>query len=361
VAWSIKLFSLGGTAVRVHLTFFLLVAWIGAMEWQRGTAADAINGVSFILVLFACVVLHEFGHIWAARRYGIRTPDVTLLPIGGVASMERMPEKPSQEIAVALAGPAVNLVIAVVLFTLLGVSFDLGHMTVESVGASFWVQVAIANMVLLAFNLIPAFPMDGGRVLRALLASWLGFARGTAVAARIGQVLAVGLAVLGFMEANPFLVLIAAFIFMAAAGEAGYVRMHELARGRTAGEAMVTPFQSVGAMASVADAAAVFAHSTQGELPVVDGLGHLRGFIARKAVADAVSAGGGEAPALSLIAGEAPAVAVPIGAPLEAVLASIRNAPGGAVGVLDGAGRLAGYIVPASLKQLAALARGQSG
>ena len=110
--WSFKLFDVAGTAVRVHFTFFLLLAWIGAAHWARGGPAEAIDGIVFILLLFACVVLHEFGHIFAARRYGIRTPDVTLLPIGGVASLERMPEKPSQEIVVALAGPAVNLVIA---------------------------------------------------------------------------------------------------------------------------------------------------------------------------------------------------------------------------------------------------------
>ncbi len=179
MGWSIKLFTLGGTAVRMHLTFLLLVAWIAAMQWMHGTAQDAVYGVLFILVLFGCVVLHEFGHIWAARRYGIHTPDVTLLPIGGVASMERMPEKPAQEIAVALAGPAVNLAIALVLIAVLGLHFSTSDMTLEGLQSSFWAQVAAANVVLLVFNLVPAFPMDGGRVLRAGLAMWLGFGRAT--------------------------------------------------------------------------------------------------------------------------------------------------------------------------------------
>ena len=181
MSWSINLFTLGGTAVRMHLTFLLLLAWIAATEWQRGGPQNAAHGVLFILVLFACVVLHEFGHIWAARRYGIRTADVTLLPIGGVASMERMPEKPSQEIAVAIAGPAVNAAIAFVLLVLLRL-----HATPLSFGAfqeSFLAQVAAANVVLLVFNLIPAFPMDGGRVLRAVLAIWLGYGPATQVAA----------------------------------------------------------------------------------------------------------------------------------------------------------------------------------
>src|SRR4029079_16783492 len=177
MSWSIKLFTVGGNAVRMHLTFLLLVAWIAIMEWRQGTPQDAARGVLFILVLFTCVVLHEFGHIWAARRYGIRTPDVTLLPIGGVASMERMPEKPSQEIAVALAGPAVNAAIAFVLLAVLWL--DATPLSFGAFQESFLAQVAAANVVLLIFNLIPAFPMDGGRVLRAVLAIWLGYGPAT--------------------------------------------------------------------------------------------------------------------------------------------------------------------------------------
>src|SRR5882672_12746816 len=173
MGWSIKLFDVGGTAVRIHVTFFLLLAWIAAIHWAKGGVASAIDGVIFIVALFVCVVLHEFGHIFAARRYGIRTPDVTLLPIGGVASLERMPEKPSQEIVVALAGPAVNLVIALALVVLLGARFDLTQMAqLEQAQSTLTARVAAANVALLVFNLIPAFPMDGGRVLRALLATW---------------------------------------------------------------------------------------------------------------------------------------------------------------------------------------------
>lgn len=223
MGWSVKLFTWGGTAVRMHVTFLLLVAWIAAVQWSRGGAQAALAGVVFILVLFACVVLHEFGHIWAARRYGIRTPDVTLLPIGGVAALERMPEKPSQEIVVALAGPAVNLVIAFVLMAALGLRFSFEHISLGALQSSFLAQVAIANLALFVFNLIPAFPMDGGRVLRALLAMGLGRARGTQIAAGIGQAMAVGFAILGFMG-NPMLILIAVFIFIAARGEARAVQ-----------------------------------------------------------------------------------------------------------------------------------------
>src|SRR5204862_2920967 len=125
MSWSIKLFDIGGTAVRIHLTFFLLLAWIAAIHWTHGGAPEAIDGVLFIVALFVCVVLHEFGHVFAAWRYGIATSDVTLLPIGGVASLERMPEKPGQEIVVALAGPAVHVGIAMARMFLLGGPFRL--------------------------------------------------------------------------------------------------------------------------------------------------------------------------------------------------------------------------------------------
>jgi Zn-dependent protease len=124
---SIKLFEVGGTAVRVHPTFFLLLLWIGAVHFIQGGPREAVTGVVFVVVLFACVVLHEFGHILMARRFGVATRGVTLLPIGGVASMDRMPEKPREEILVALAGPAVNLVIAAVLIGLLGDHLELEH------------------------------------------------------------------------------------------------------------------------------------------------------------------------------------------------------------------------------------------
>src|SRR4029453_15764556 len=180
------------TAVRIHMTFFLLLAWIGVVHWTRGGPAEAVDGVVFIALLFLGVVLHEFGHVFAARRYGIKTSDVTLLPIGGVASLERMPEKPSQEIVVALAGPAVNLVIALLLIVVLEARFDLLQMAqLEEAQSTLTGRIAAANVVLFAFNLIPAFPMDGGRVLRALLAIGMGYTRATRVAASIGQGLAV--------------------------------------------------------------------------------------------------------------------------------------------------------------------------
>ena len=188
MSWSLNIGRVAGTVVRVHLTFLLFLAWIFAASYASGGAATAVDSLVFMLLLFLCVLLHEFGHIFTARAFGVPTPYVTLLPIGGVASMERMPEKPSQEIAVALAGPAVNAAIAFVLLVVLWL--DATPLSFGAFQESFLAQVAAANVVLLVFNLIPAFPMDGGRVLRAVLAIWLGFGPATPVAARIGQGLA---------------------------------------------------------------------------------------------------------------------------------------------------------------------------
>ncbi len=167
-------------------------------------------------------------------------------------------------------------------------------MSLEDLQSSFWAQVAVANVVLLVFNLIPAFPMDGGRVLRALLAMWLGFRRGTKVAARIGQGLALVFAALGFMG-NPLLILIAVFIFLAAGGEAGFVKARELMRGRPVTEAMITSFEALGVMSTADDAAALLLRTTQQEFPVLDGASRLRGVVTRQAINDALRAGGGAA------------------------------------------------------------------
>ena len=350
MTWSIKLFTLGGTAVRMHLTFLLLIVWIAVIEWQRGTPQDAARGVLFILVLFACVVLHEFGHIWAARRYGIRTPDVTLLPIGGVASMERMPEKPAQEIAVALAGPAVNAAIAFVILVVL--RLDASLLSFAAIQGSFLAQIAAANLVLLIFNLIPAFPMDGGRVLRAVLAIWLGFGRATQVAARVGQGLAILLAAVGFMG-NPLLVLIAIFIFAAAGGEARYVKLRELARGRSVADAMIAPQEALSVMATADDAAALLARTTQREVPVLDGAARLRGVVLRQSVLDAVKRGRGATPVLELMAADVPTVAESAG--LETAIPLLFTSRARCVGVVDASGRFVGCLTPESVGERLAI------
>ena len=358
MGWSFRLFDVAGTAVRIHFTFFLLLAWLGAAHWIRGGAAEAIDGVLFIVILFMCVLLHEFGHVFAARRYGIKTPDVTLLPIGGVASLERIPEKPSQEIVVALAGPAVNLVIALALIVVLGARFDLSQMAqLEQAQSTLTGRVAAANVVLLLFNLIPAFPMDGGRVLRALLAIPLGYTRATRAAAGVGQALAVAFALIGLFG-NPMLMLIAVFIFLAASGEAGYVQAREYTRGYLAGQAMISEYQALGLSSTGDDAAALLLRTTQQEFPVVDQGGILQGVLTRKDLIAGLSERGGSTPVAEFMQKDVPRV--PYNACLDGVFPMLQRAPG-IVGVVDKQERLVGYLTTENIAELVMIRSSRSG
>src|SRR5262249_41397934 len=167
MGWSLKIARLGGTEIRIHITFLLFLAWIGFISYQTGGPEAAADAVLFMLLLFLCVLLHELGHALAARTYGISTPDITLLPIGGVPRLQRMPENPLQEIIVAVAGPLVNVLIAVIIALWTTVSYDATGGVVAKPGLSMAARLFSVNVTLVLFNLIPAFPMDGGRVLRA--------------------------------------------------------------------------------------------------------------------------------------------------------------------------------------------------
>ena len=244
--WSIKLGTFAGIGVYMHWTFLLLVGWIFFMHLGRGqSTAQAAAGVGFIHALFLCVVLHEFGHALTARRYGVKTRDITLLPIGGVARLERIPEKPTQEFWVAIAGPAVNVVIAVALFVVIIAFAQLGELfEVQLLKGSFLVRLMWVNLFLVAFNLLPAFPMDGGRVLRALLATQLGRRRATAIAASVGQGMAIIFGIVGFLY-NPMLIFIAIFVYLGAQAEAGMVEMQSALAGLRVSDAMMTRFRTL--------------------------------------------------------------------------------------------------------------------
>jgi Zn-dependent protease len=227
---SLKVASVFGTEVRIHVTFLIYLAFICFSSYQEAGLSGAVQGVLFILALFACVLLHEFGHAFAARAFGIRTPDITLLPIGGVARLNRIPDKPWQELIVAIAGPLVNVVIFAFLRFVTHGTADLEHVEhLESPRSELLATLAYVNWMLVVFNMIPAFPMDGGRVLRALLAMAMPYARATQIAAWIGQGLAVVFAILGFFG-NPFLIFIALFVFVGAQQEAAMVRANRPSR-----------------------------------------------------------------------------------------------------------------------------------
>lgn len=225
---SFRIGSLAGIDIYLHWTFLLLLGFflLSGLAAGQGLAAS-VAGVGFVMALFGCVVLHELGHALAARRYGIPTRDITLLPIGGVARLERIPERPSEELVVALAGPAVNVVIAAALAMLLGPFGGLGGLLT---GETFLHGLLRVNLMLVAFNLLPAFPMDGGRVLRSLLAMRMDYVRATDAAARVGQVMAVLFALVGlFVVFNPFLLLVGIFVFFGAAAESAQARMRSAA------------------------------------------------------------------------------------------------------------------------------------
>lgn len=252
---SLKLGTIAGIRIQVHWTFFLILAWIlfTALMSGKGLLA-ALSSIAFVLVLFGCVVLHELGHALAARFYGIPTRDITLLPIGGIARLERMPRKPTQELVVALAGPMVNVIIAVVLYVLLALAVGLANLTSPSFqGATFLQQLMFVNIALVGFNLLPAFPMDGGRVVRAVLAMFMDYVRATRVAALMGQICAIGFGFLGLY--NPMLLLIAAFIFIGAATEARQVALSEELAGFQVRDGMRRQFHVVPANGLIRDCA----------------------------------------------------------------------------------------------------------
>ncbi|MDB5310454.1 MAG: Peptidase [Gemmataceae bacterium] len=281
MGWSWRLGRIAGIDVYVHFTFLLLLAWVALAHYlPSGDLAEAVAGLVFVLAIFGIVVLHELGHALAARRYGIRTRDITLLPIGGVARLERMPEDPRQELVVALAGPAVNVVLAAGLFAGLALGGGLAPPgEAARVGGGFLAQLFWVNVSLAVFNLLPAFPMDGGRVLRALLAMRLDYVRATQVAARVGQGMALLFGFLGLFG-NPFLLFIALFVWIGAAQEASQVQLRSVLDGIPVGRVMITDFRTLRPDDPLARALEYLQAGFQRDFPVVEN-GRLVGVLTR--------------------------------------------------------------------------------
>ncbi|HEY3449614.1 MAG TPA: site-2 protease family protein [Myxococcales bacterium] len=274
-----RLGRLFGIDVKIHYTFALLLLAIGAVHFFSGGLPAAAAGVAFAAALFGSVLLHELGHALAARRFGIQTWDITLLPIGGVAQLERMPTRPIAEAAIALAGPAVNVAIAAALagwIWLVGAAEPL-----EAVGVatgSFATRLAVANLGLALFNLIPAFPLDGGRVLRAALAWRLPYLSATRIASKIGRALSLVFGVAGLLG-NPMLVLIGVFIWFAAGAERRQVEVQSALGDEPVARLAVGSLPALSPSDRLADAARTFLGTSASALPVYDGgalLGALR-------------------------------------------------------------------------------------
>ncbi len=347
--WSITVGRFGGTEVKIHITFLLFLVWIAFSAWSRGGAAAALDSTLFIVLLFACVVLHEFGHIGAARRYGIKTPEVTLLPIGGVASLQRLPSDPGQELVVALAGPAVNLAIGLALIVAVG-SVHPGELAqIDNPQLSLVGRLAIANLFLVVFNLIPAFPMDGGRVLHALLAMRVGAAQATEIAARIGQALAFGLGFLGLFG-NPLLLFIAIFVYIAAGGEAQMSAAQQALKGVSVGEAMETRFTPVSIDANLGQAVDALLATAQHEFPVVDAFMKPVGLLTREDILGAVRKFGGEEPASGFM--RLGVDSVRPDAPVEGLFERLQDPKAAALYVTDVDGRIVGLLTRQALGEV---------
>jgi Zn-dependent protease len=267
--WSWKLARIAGIDIYIHVTFLLLIYLVGISYWnQHGTVDAVISGVGFILALFCCVVLHEFGHSLTARRYGIQTRSITLLPIGGVASLEKMPDDPRQEIKVAIAGPTVNFVIATLLYLYLDFrNIPITEEELSLTGGSFLYRLMIVNVFIGGFNLLPAFPMDGGRILRAALALRMDHAKATQKAASIGQLLAVGMGFLGIMY-NPFLLFIAIFIWFGASVENSAEQLKSILGHASVRHAMLREFHTLSPEDNLARAVELTLAGSQKDFPV---------------------------------------------------------------------------------------------
>ncbi|MEF2071554.1 site-2 protease family protein [Consotaella aegiceratis] len=354
--WSLSIGRLFGSEIRIHITFLILLVWVGVSAYDAGGRSAAIESVAFIIAIFACVVAHEFGHALAAKRYGIATPDITLLPIGGMARLERMPERPREEIIVAIAGPLVNVVIAAVLILALGVRFDAETLaSLDNSAAGFLGRLASLNIFLVLFNLIPAFPMDGGRILRALLALKFPRAEATRYAARAGQALAFVFGFWGLASGNVLLVFIAVFVYMAAASESYQVGVEDASRSVCVRDVMITQFEALGTGATLASAAEALLRTTQHEFPVVDGAGQLRGMLTRKGMVNALARTGKDTPVIETMETDIPLVRGHLA--LSEAMKTMQTAGKPALGVVDANGLFKGYVTPENLGEFVMLAQ----
>lgn len=350
--WSFSIGRIAGIEIRVHGTFLALLGWILLSHLAAGErVAAATRGVLFVVAVFGIVVLHELGHALTARQFGIRTQDITLLPIGGVARLEKMPEKPSQELLVAVAGPAVNVALAALAYAglrLTGGPLALGAIQVASgslLARLLWVNVALA-----VFNLLPAFPLDGGRVLRALLAMKMDRVRATDVAARIGQAMALLFGMAGLFG-SPMLVFVAFFVWIGAAEEDAIVHMTAALERVRVADAMVTRFELLEANLSIAEGVERALRALQRDFPVRQGE-RLVGFVSAAELVRAMSEGAGDRP-ISEIATPVDVVVEPSEA-VATAMEKLARSGGGVLPVLQ-AGELVGLLVPENVAEIAAI------
>lgn len=352
--WSFAVATVMGTTVRIHWTFVIFLGWIIAAAYADNGAQAALGSGLFFVLLFVSVLLHEFGHVLTARRFGVHTPDVVLLPIGGVSQMERIPENPRQELLIALAGPVVSILVGIVLAVAAGGLPQNPEMNMADLGRHLWTHLAFTNFALAVFNLLPVFPMDGGRVLRALFASRLGYARGTRAAAVTGQVLAVGLGLVGLASGNFMLALIAVFIYFAAGAESGMAQLRAASLGASVADLMITRFETLADDTPIEVAAQALIHSPQRQFLVTGRTGHVDGLVTRNLIASAIREGRAEARV-----GDIMKTDVPVVSPRHTADHAIGVLQGGtpAVAVIDDGGMLVGMLTLDNVAELLLLTK----
>ena len=346
------LFRFRGIRVFVHWTFLILPVWVGASGYMDGLAPMAIAGrIGLVLIVFVCVILHEFGHALVAQHYGVRTRDITLLPIGGVASLERMPEEPRQEFWITVAGPLVNLVIAVLSFiaiAVLGITVMVSDMFLgATTGTKLLLFLFSANLVLFLFNLVPAFPMDGGRILRSLLSMRMAREKATRIATMVGRVFAMLFVLVGLLRADLFLALIGVFIFFAAGAEDRQVKQRAALRGVRVREVMRTRFWAMQADATVQQAIDELLAGGDHEMVVLEG-DEYRGVLTRRRLVEALSNGDRTAALATL--GPLPVPPIAPDTPATEAFASFSAERPPLVPVMED-GRVVGVVEPENLTE----------
>jgi Zn-dependent protease len=345
--WSLNIGKIAGIDLKIHFTFFILLFGVGISGLVAGDPTQAIlMNLAIILALFLFVVLHELGHALMARRFGIPTKDITLLPIGGLARLDHMPEEPLKEFLVAAAGPLVNVLLAGAIALGLAVTgFFAQPISLDLIANNFWTQILLANIILVVFNVIPAFPMDGGRMLRALLGLVMDRVKATKVAAGIGRALAVLMGVFGLFF-NTWLILTSLFVWWSAGAEAQAETLKANLKGLTVRDALVNLFYQVEANQPLTSVYQLSMDTGQREMPVTSN-GHLLGIIRPADLTAAIQRLGDRAPAYAAIGAEPKGLDPQM--PVNEILPRFSECSAQPV-VEDG--QLIGLVTPQSVQQL---------
>lgn len=351
MSWSYRVLRIAGTDVKVHVTFVLLLIWQGLAGYQAGGAAQLLLTVGFLLAVFTCVLLHEFGHILMARHFGIRTPDVILLPIGGLARLERMPEESRQELLIAVAGPIVTLVIALGFYGYLILTGEAPRVfSLNLEDTSVAALLMRINFMLLFFNLLPAFPMDGGRMFRALLAMKWGYPRATRTAVAVGQFMAFAGGMFGLVANQFILVLIAFFVFLGAGAELAAMEQRTAGRGVLVRDMMMTRFQAIPVHARLEEAVRLLLEGDQKEFPVLDNGGKIEGMLSRENLIKGLAARGPQSTVQEAMTANVPLLTPELA--FERALDQLRASRSPALPVVDARGTLIGMLSTDNVAEL---------